>query len=354
MKLPHAETRAPGKMIISGEHAVVHGAPALVWAVNRYAKTKIDKTNQPGLSFLLQNTAPETAKTVSSSLPAEPTQLSPNELRALYDNARDRYAAFLRKQCDITRVLQHKSDIVPFAVAVSLDTAGLLKDFSFGIQTRVQIDIPLGCGMGSSAAVTLSVLAATDRILNHRRERAEYFTAALRGESLIHGHPSGVDPCISLHGGCIRFCRGETQCLSLPPPPLVTLFTGIPDCTTGECVEQVRQQKRPAGFWTPFHRLVDTMTTAWRNENSTGFAAAMRENHQLLCALGVVPKSVQNFVNELEKMGGAAKISGAGAVRGDAAGLVLAMPHPNLDALCARYHYRILSVTRDDHGLQMD
>ena len=46
MRTTKISTKAPGKMILLGEYAVLEGAPALVTAVNRFAYVTISENNQ--------------------------------------------------------------------------------------------------------------------------------------------------------------------------------------------------------------------------------------------------------------------------------------------------------------------
>ena len=64
------------------------------------------------------------------------------------------------------------------------------------------------------------------------------------------------------------------------------------------------------------------MRAALAGSSEQELIAAVRENHRLLVGIGVVPESVQHLVSEIEAQGGAAKICGAGSIRGDSAGIV--------------------------------
>jgi mevalonate kinase len=50
---------------------------------------------------------------------------------------------------------------------------------------------------------------------------------------------------------------------------------------------------------------------------------SIRDYEACLEAIGVVPRPVQEAIREVETLGGAAKISGAGALSGEAAGCLL-------------------------------
>ena len=69
-------------------------------------------------------------------------------------------------------------------------------------------------------------------------------------------------------------------------------------------------------------------------ENGTDPRPALRENHRLLAHIGVVPAPAAQLIRDIEAAGGAGKISGAGAHRGDGGGIILAY-HPDPQAIPA-------------------
>jgi mevalonate kinase len=80
---------------------------------------------------------------------------------------------------------------------------------------------------------------------------------------------------------------------------------------------------------------------------------AVAANHALLCRIGVVPPTVQSFIENIVARGGAAKICGAGSIVGEKGGVVLVVIQDvtALAELCARYHYTILPIHAEARGV---
>jgi len=78
----------------------------------------------------------------------------------------------------------------------------------------------------------------------------------------------------------------------------------------------------------------------------------MQQNHRLLYHIGVVPEKVNQFIKDIEQVGGGAKICGAGATRGHQAGFVLVL-FENTDQIkkiCHDYHYFPEAIAIESQG----
>ncbi len=97
------------------------------------------------------------------------------------------------------------------------------------------------------------------------------------------------------------------------------------------------------------------MDQAFLAHDSAEVEAAVRDNHELLVNIGVVPDKIQRFIQELNAFAISAKICGAGAVQGDHAGAVLAIGKNKeaLETLCRRYHYDMSPVEVANIGLHI-
>lgn len=335
------KTVAPGKLILTGEHAVVYGRPALAMAVNRNAQV-----------FVTMDGA---ADTVSFDLPDVTAPKESFTLRALRDfhaRVRRNYEEFLAGKLSIREVLLKPVDLFQYAFVTVLD--GLHLKMGGGVNVRLNSNIPIGCGMGSSAAAILSVLRGLGHYYRVDFRPEWYARYSLEVENMQHGKASGLDTYVSLHGGCVRFQQGAAQELPLPRMPLYIVQTGTPASTTGEAVSDVaRRLGAQARVWDDFETVANQMQRALEQDNLKDFQCAMRDNHRLLDTIGVVPGRVAEFVAAVEESGGAAKICGAGAVTGEQAGMVLVAAREAPADLCAKFGYEMLTVRPDPLGVRV-
>jgi mevalonate kinase len=251
----------------------------------------------------------------------------------------------------IRDVLYKPVDLFKFGFITVLD--GLHRKMDSGIVIKLKSSIPVGSGMGSSAASVLSELRALGHYLRVDFKPEWYYEFSLETEKLQHGYPSGVDSYISLHGGCAAFQNGQARSVPLPRMKMYLIETGAPEAATGECVMQVKEQFQSDRIWDDFETVTNEVEKAVRENNSELMRSLLRENHRLLCRIGVVPQKVQQFVGDVEAAGGAAKICGAGSVRGQSGGVVLVLADFMPAALAEKYGYKVSPLRGDPLGTRI-
>ncbi len=329
---------APGKVILSGEHAVVYGQPAIAMAIDLHAQTTIAAQADENIVFSLHDMQ----------------QRESFKLRALREMNRriqENYRLFLKGDLSIRNVLAKPVELILFTFITVLD--GLHVKLEEGLDIGLTSTIPVGCGLGSSAASVLSELRAVGHYLRVEFRPDWHMKYSMLAENMQHGRASGVDSYVSLHGGCVRFQDGRGESIPMPSMPLYLVNTGKPDTSTGECVEEVRRRFEQDRIWEDFGSVTDEASRVLGGRNLSEIRAVVRENHRLLCKIGVVPERVQQFVADVEAAGGAAKVCGAGAVHGETAGIVMVVADQPPRALCERYGYRITPVRGDPLGVRV-
>lgn len=329
---------APGKLILSGEHSVVYGKPAVAMAIDRSVTATIETASDGQVAFELQDISERESFTMLA--------LQDFKRRAL-----NNYHLFLEGKMGIRDVLHKPVDLFKFGFITVLD--GLHRSLDSGIVIKLKSSIPVGSGMGSSAASVLSELRALGHFLRVDFRPEWYYEFSLETERLQHGHPSGVDSYISLYGGCAAFQNGTARSVPLPRMKMYLVETGVPEATTGECVVQVKEQFQNDLIWNDFEAVTNEVEKAVRENNSALMRSLLRENHRLLCRIGVVPPKVQQFISDVETAGGAAKICGAGSIRGQNGGVVLVLADFMPAALAGKYGYKVSPVRGDPLGTRI-
>jgi mevalonate kinase len=330
------KAKAPGKLIISGEHAVVHGRPALVMAVNRYVEATLTPHNRDEIRVSFPGVM--TADTMPLAA-----------LHALKERLERNYHRFQTGTLPVRHILGAPIEIVYYALIHFAGDAGF--EWNQGFDLDFKTNLPVGAGMGASAATIAATLSVASHWKNKPLHRGDLYRLTLDVERLQHGHPSGVDPFIIVHGGFVRFQHGRAEALHIPRPAMHLVFTGTPESSTGECVEAVSEQyPKEHAIWVSFEKITENLQHALCAEQAERVRALIREQHRLLCEIGVVPDKVQQFIRLIEEDGGAAKICGAGSVRGDKGGVVLIFQPDAPVKRAESYGYPLLPVEPETQG----
>jgi len=333
-----ATSSAPGKIILSGEHAAVYGKPALITAVASYVRCHV--APNPANDLLFQSES------------FEPLAVTADALRERHRAALMKLEEFDAGKIQIIDVLSRDNDLLSLSWS-ELDAA-YPNRLSTNTALQISSELPAGCGMGSSAAVCAAALSALAAASELNVQEDELYERCLRLERFQHGTPSGADPYIAVHGGCVLFEKGRSAItIGVPAVPLYIVQTGRPDSTTGEAVAEVRRTHGKSRIWDQFASTSKAIAESASTGDIPESVRLMRENHRLLVEIGVVPEQVQEFVHEIESAGGAAKISGAGSVRGDAAGAVLVCAEQAPESLCSRYGYALTHIKGESRGVHV-
>ncbi len=327
---------APGKLILCGEHAVVYGRPALAMAVDRFTECRVQGVEDDAVYLNLTDLQ-------------HPSVWRPQQLLHHSREILKRYSLFQQGQLPIRRVAQRSSDVPAYLI----ELIHRLKQAWQPCRIDICSTIPIGSGMGSSASLLTSMALALLHFCGNEISSNDLQELVMAGERLYHGHPSGVDAWLTIHGGMVRFQHGEAKPLPLLTRPLYLVHTGKPESSTGECVQYVRQQHGHSAIWQEFEQVCDRFETAIIRSQPESLLEAVRSNHRLLVQLGVVPAPVREFIAGIESAGGAAKISGAGAIAGPAAGMVLVFSDEPPAELCRLNNYPLITVHTDEHGCRI-
>lgn len=337
---------APGKVILHGEHAVVHGKVALAAALNLRTFLLLRPQSNGKVSVNLPNIGIKQVWDVGMLQRLDtsfleqgdvsvPTLEQLEKLKKMGDLPRDRAGnegmallAFLYLYLAICR----KQRTLP-----SLDMV-------------VWSELPPGAGLGSSAAYSVclaaALLTACEEVSNPLKDGVSVSRWpeedlksinkwAFEGERVIHGNPSGVDNAVSTWGGALRFQQGTMSSLkSLPSLQILLTNTKVPRSTKA-LVAAVRSRltKFPE-IVAPLLTSIDAISLECERVLGEMVAAPVPEqylvleelidmNQHHLNALGVGHNSLDQLCQVTAAHGLHSKLTGAG---GGGCGITLLKP----------------------------
>lgn len=315
--------KAPGKLYIAGEYAVVeNGYPAILVALDQFVTCSIEES------------AAEVGKIISRQYHNNALQWHRLGEQMVVDN-RDNPFSYILSAIKVTE-------------EYARSFARELRIFDLHIDSQLDSDSGKKYGLGSSAAVTVATVKALCRFYNLPVTKDEIFKLAAIAHFEVQGNGSLGDVAASVYGGWIAYHSFDRQWLAqqrkyldlrtlvdLPWPDLkieslkapsnlqlLIGWTGKP-ASTSQLVDKIslfkaRQQKEYRQFLEDSKHCIQRMVDGFHNADLESIKNEIRYNRELLKQLGTnsgvhIETPVLNKLCEIaEDFGGAAKTSGAG------------------------------------------
>lgn len=339
---------APGKVILHGEHAVVHGKVALAMALNLRTFLRLQPQSNGKVDLNLPNVGIKLAWDVAQlqqldmcflesgdSWPAP----SPEQVEKLKE-----VGGFTKSSAD-TKNLAVLSFLYLY-LSISRKQRALPS-----LNVTVWSELPPGAGLGSSAAYSVCLAAGlltacgdisnplqAGQAMSNRWAAAELELInrwALQSERIIHGNPSGVDNSVSTWGGALRYQQGKIASIKrLPELKILLTYTRVPRTTK---VLVARVQSRVLKFpeiMNPVlnsinaialecQRVLEEMVVGATPEHYDSLEELIDMNQHQLNALGVGHTALDQLCQVTRAHGLHSKLTGAG---GGGCGITLLRP----------------------------
>ncbi|CAO2202775.1 unnamed protein product [Urochloa humidicola] len=338
--------RAPGKIILAGEHAVVHGSAAVAAAIDLYTTSSLRllpegenggagavelDLRDSGLVFSWPCSRLRGALGEVSGKAGAPTPCSPDELAAIAK-------------------LMEGQEIPEAKIWLSAGLSAFLYLYTSILGCRpgkvvVTSDLPIGAGLGSSAAFCVSmsgaVLTAAGAVGTGGGSGAEEWELfgkddldlvnqwAFQGEKIIHGKPSGIDNSVSTFGSMIKFKKGEmTNLKSRNPVKMLITDTRVVNSISEELSSIVELAAE------------DEIAITSKEDK---LAELMEMNQGLLQCMGVSHSSIETVLRTTLKYSLVSKLTGAGG-----GGCVLTL----IPTLSANIVFEKVATELESHGFR--
>ncbi|KAM3378190.1 Mevalonate kinase [Capsicum baccatum] len=330
--------RAPGKIILAGEHAVVHGSAAVAASIDLYTYVSLrfptPADNDETLSLQLKDVSLEVSwpiARIKEAFPNLETQIPPSSCSL--------------EKLKLIAILVDEQNIPEANIGLAAGVTAFLWLFTSvhgckPAKAVVNSELPLGSGLGSSAAfcvaLSAAILALSDSVstdFSHQgwqvfgeNELELVNKWAFEGEKIIHGKPSGIDNTVSTYGNMIKFKSGDLTRLktNMPLKMLITntkVGRNTKALVAGVSERTMRHPTAMASVFTAVDSISNEVAAIIQSpvsddlaitEKEEKLAELMEMNQGLLQCMGVSHASIETVLRTTLKYKLSTKLTGAG------------------------------------------
>lgn len=208
---------APGKIILFGEHAVVYEKKALAAALDLKCYCLVEPSEEEDQIKLVLPDSNLTTFWKLSQLPWEsvPKLTGTGELK-VDSQLSEAILTLVKQKVEKPNLIEAAHAFLYLFVHLAVSEKRRAQVYT------VRSALPIGAGLGSSAAYSVSL--STALLYTHAHIQVPTTASidttsasvinqwAFLGEKILHGNPSGVDNTVSTYGGAIGYRKGTDGC----------------------------------------------------------------------------------------------------------------------------------------------
>ena len=270
-----SKASAPGKVILFGEHFVVYGVKAILCAINKRVTVTAEKIKEEKISI----------KSDIGDLELE-----------------------LNKP-----ISEINSPLKPFYYLANK----IIRNQSTGIEIKIESDIPLGAGLGSSSACCVAGAAAISKLFSEKTKE-EILELAIEAERTIFKNTSGADCTVCTYGGIIEYEKekGFIKIKSEPNFHLIIANSNIKH-STESIVSKVKQFKnedteRFSKLCNDESKLIEDVLQLLKENNIQKLGQKVVQNQKYLETIGISNEKLKDMIKIGQESSFGTKITGAG------------------------------------------
>ena len=268
---------APGKIILFGEHFVVHGTKAILAAIDK--RVTVTSTFTENKTIKVNSQLGTLEVPISSS----------------YEEVKSEFRPFVYLANKIINSNQNVN----------------------GLEVTIDSDIPIGVGLGSSSACCVAAAASISELFKELSSE-EILNISIEAEKTIFPDTSGADCTVCTYGGMIEYEQftGTKKIDNTFELNLVIANSMIPH-TTKNSVERVSKfkendEERFSQLCDLETKLIDEAIIAMKNNDATTLGLKMSENQKYLEEIQVSNDTLRDMISSLNEISLGSKITGAG------------------------------------------
>jgi len=265
---------APAKIILFGEHFVVHGTKAILAAIDK--RVTVTSTFTENKTIKVNSQLGTIEVPISSS----------------HEEVKSEFRPFVYLANKIINSEQNVS----------------------GLEITIDSDIPIGVGLGSSSACCVAATASISELFNELSSE-EILKMSIEAEKTIFPDTSGADCTVCTYGGMIEYPSVEKIDNTFDLNLLIA-NSMIPH-NTKNSVEKVNKfkendEERFSQLCDLETKLIDEVIIAMKNNDATTFGLKMSENQKYLEEIQISNDTLRDMISSLKEISLGTKITGAG------------------------------------------